>query len=444
MVPAPEAVRAVVERITHRSEESDWTVMRVRMTEPHMNELQTVVGHTRAYPGQDIDAVGFWKIDPSWGRQFVADRIVATAPTGVEGIERYLASGMIRGIGPVAAKKIVATFGTDTIRVLDEESDRLVKVNGIGKKKCKAIQTGWAEQKTISAIMLFLNEQNIAPHLCKRIYKKYGEESIAVIRNDPFRLALEVPGIGFKSADTVAARLQIPRHSPQRIRAGIVYLMQDGAGKGHCGMRRQDLIVQAAEMLAINAGQVAAGLDFDLDIGGDALNDRSMLVQHDGVIYLSWLANSEEYIARQLALMAAQKPRWAIDGATAVKHAEAALGVTLAGQQREAVLMMLRSKVCVMTGGPGVGKTLTLKVLLHIFARHKVTVAVAAPTGKAAQQAAVVTGVAASTLHRLFGIKAGEKVDAKTAADVLVIDEFSMNDVPLTATVMRALSDHTA
>ncbi len=440
----PETIRGVVERIAFHNGDTGWSVLRVLVTDPSMKEQQTLVGHTHAQIGQEISALGQWKSDQSWGRQFAATKIVAVTPTGIEGIARYLGSGMIPGIGPAAARLIVAAFGTDTIRILDQDPARLLEVRGIGPKKKKVIQAGWQEQRVVSEIMLFLNEQQIPPYLCKRIYKRYQEKSIEVLRADPFKLALEVSGIGFKSADAIARQLNIPKNSRQRIRAALVFLMQEGAAAGHCGMPRGELVGKAAELLQLDEEQIIDGLDHDLALGFSTSGDSSLLVEHDNIVFQAWLSSAEENIARHLAQMAKEAPRWRIDADNEADLAQFSLSISLAQQQRQAVVMMLTNKISVMTGGPGVGKTATLKLLLHIFRKNKVSVALAAPTGKAAQRATEATGTSASTIHRLLGIKAGGIVDAKTEVDVLVIDEGSMLDVPIMNIIVRALSSHTA
>lgn len=441
-----ETVTGTIERVAFHNPENDWSVLRVKLSDPPMREPQTVVGHTHAQPGQDITAKGAWRTDPSWGRQFAAASIVAATPTGIEGIARYLGSGMIPGIGPAAARLIVNAFGEDTLQVLDNAPERLLEIRGIGRKKQQRIAAGWTEQKAVSEIMLFLSEQQIPPYLCKRIYKRYEGKAIEVLREDPYRLALEVSGIGFKSADAIAHKFNIPLNSLQRVRAALVFLMQEESGSGSCGIARDDLLAKAMELLGVAKPIIEQGLAFDLGLSGahDAPADRAMLVEHDGVIYLASLASAEESIASRLAQMATERPRWTLDVNAEVDAAQYHLRVTLAAQQRAAVVMMLTNKVSVMTGGPGVGKTATLKVLLHILRQRGLTVALAAPTGKAAQRATEATGVTATTLHRLLGLKPGAPASTKIETDALIIDEASMLDVPLTSIVIRALSSLTA
>jgi exodeoxyribonuclease V alpha subunit len=440
-----------VERVTFRKEGSGWSVLRVKVAK--MRELQTVTGYSNAQAGQLITCEGAWKVEPSFGRQFAAISIVSTLPSSEEGLIKFLGGGSIPGMGPGIAKKIVKHFGFGAKAILDEDPGRLVEVGGVGEKKAQKIAAGWAEHKDISEIMIFLRTHDITQGLCRKIYKRYEKQAIEVIRADPYRLALEVSGIGFKSSDSIAATMGVPKDSLQRIRAGLVFLMQQAARGGHCGQKRKDLLMAARESLGIPLDAIEAGLDHDLALGLQKTDDsarRSMLVQHDDVVYLTSLASAEENIARLLKLQSAGTPVWLsnpnrqFDAEKLLSAAEAELRVSLASQQRAAVLMGLRSKVSILTGGPGTGKTTTLKTLLHILRSRDVTIALAAPTGKAAKRASETTGLDSSTIHRLLGLKEGGRIDGKVEADVVVLDETSMLDVPLTNMVLRALSPNTA
>ncbi len=426
-----EVVSGVVERITFRND-NDWTVMQVRIE--RSRTLNTVVGHSTAQPGEQISARGVWKTDPNYGIQFAAKAITATKPNTVEGLARYLGSGMIPGIGPGTAQAIVDAFGMEALAILDNDPARLCEVRGIGKKKVGRIAKSWEEQRAVSEIMLFLNEQQIPPYLCRRIYRKYEAKAIEVIRTDPFRLALEVSGIGFKSADKIAQKCGISSLSPQRVRAGLVYVMQEATTGGHCGQPREALVQKAMETLNVPPDLVVSVLDAELAM---APKDRH-LVQHADGVYLSVIAACEERVAETFAEMTAKPVPWTIDAEKAIAEAQKSLGFTLAEQQYAGVKMMLGSRVSVLTGGPGVGKTTVLNVLLHILKKHKVHIHLAAPTGKAAQRAAEVTGVEASTIHRLLGLNGPGAEPAEVEDGVLVIDESSMIDVYLMNSIMKA------
>lgn len=426
-----EVVCGQIERITFRNE-NDWTVMQVRID--RSRTINTVVGHSTAQPGQQISARGSWKNNPQFGIQFLAKSIVATKPNTVEGLARYLGSGMIPGVGPGTAKSIVDAFGMDALDVLDNDPARLRDVRGIGEKKAALIRKSWDEQRAVSEIMLFLNEQQIPPYLCRRIYRKYEVKAIEVIRTDPFRLALEVSGIGFKTADKIAAQCGISPLSPQRIRAGLVYVMQEATKGGHCGVPRETLVQKAMETLAVQPDLVVETLDAELAM---APKDRH-LVQHDDGVYLSVIAACEERVASTLAEMVKLPVPWKIDAEKAIADAQKALGVSLAEQQHFGVKMMLENRVSVLTGGPGTGKTTVLNVLLYILRKHKIAINLAAPTGKAAQRAAEVTGVEASTIHRLLGIKGPGSEPGEIDGGVLVIDESSMIDIYLMTSIVKA------
>ena len=426
-----EVISGAVERITFRND-NDWSVLQVRIE--RSRTLNTVVGHSTAQPGEQISARGAWRNDPSFGIQFAAQSITATKPNTVDGLARYLGSGMIPGIGPGTAKAIVDTFGMETLAILDTDASRLSEVRGIGKKKVERIAKGWEEQRAVSEIMLFLNEQSIPPYLCRRIYRKYESKAIEVIKADPYRLALEVSGIGFKTADKIAQKCGISPLSPQRVRAGLVYVMQEATTGGHCGQLREALVQLAMEALNVPPDLVVGVLDAELAMEPKVRH----LVQHGEGVYLSKIAACEERVAATLTEMAGNPVPWKIDADTAIADAEKRLGLTLAEQQRAGVKMMLESRVSVFTGGPGTGKTSSLNLLLNIFKKNKVPVHLAAPTGKAAQRAAEVTGMEASTIHRLLGLNGPGADPAEIEDGVLVIDESSMIDIYLMTSIMKA------
>lgn len=451
LTPSAEKVEisGEVESIVFRHPDNDWAVLRMRIV--NMRDQQTVVGHTNAQPGQHLSAMGTWTNDRTHGRQFKADRITATNPHSEAGIIRYLSSGVLKGVGAKTAKQLVDRYGKGTLQALEGPVDALL-MPGIGKKKALAIHKSWQEQRSVAEIMLFLHSQNVTPALCRRIFKEYGETAMHVMREDPYRLALEVKGVGFKTADAIAENLGVPKNSPQRIRAGLVYLMQEAATGGNCGVLAAALSKQAQEYLGVEALEVLAVLDAELRLGNgdDPGQARAHFVAHhhepsgERAVFLAGLARSEEAIAERLADMASKEAAWSgrINADKAVAWAEKECGMALAPEQRTAVIMALRSRVSVLTGGPGCGKTATLSVLLTILQKAKVRIALAAPTGKAAQRAKEATGIEASTIHRLIGLKgpgggATEKVDA----DLIVVDESSMLDVPLTNQLIKALRE---
>jgi exodeoxyribonuclease V alpha subunit len=443
--PSGDKLSGVVERIVFRTEETGWTIMRIKVVK--LRDLQVVTGVTNAQPGQTIFAEGRWKDTAAYGKQFEAIQITASMPETADGMVKYLCSDAFPGVGEGTARKLVRHFGDTLKTVLDSEPGRLTEVQGVKAKKAGRIAEAWQQEKSVAEIMIFLHSHNISRAICRKIFKRYEHKAIEIIRGDPYKLALEVGGVGFKTADAVAASLNVPRESLQRIRAGLVFLMQEASSSGHCGQRRKDLIMKAHETLGVPLECIERGLDHDLALTGEAQQDsgqKSMLVQHGEIVFLAGLASAEEGVARLLIALAKGAPVWRIDAEAALKKAESELGVSLAAHQRAGILMGLRSKVSVLTGGPGVGKTTTLKTLLHILIRNKVTVALAAPTGKAAKRATESTGVQASTIHRMLGIRGGERMGATIQADVVVIDEGSMLDINLTHSLLKAMGPNTA
>lgn len=423
-----DAFAGVVERITYRSEENSFAVFQVRVA--GKRDLIPVVGHTLVGVGENVSLKGVWE-QSKFGLQFKADEIVATKPVSAAGIRKYLGGGNIPGIGPKTADLIVAHFGDATLQVLDSAPQRLAELRGIGPVKAERITRAWEEQKHVQEIMLFLNEHEVAPHLCRRVWRTYEHEAIKVIQSNPYRLAQEINGIGFKTADKIAAKCGIPKESPQRIRAGLVHAMQEQVGAGHCGIPRGRFIEIASEMLGLPGTTIEPVL-------AEELEAARYLVEHDGNVFLSSLAGAEERIVETLAAMMKRPPEWKIDGAQALARAELEMGGQLAAGQRAAVLAMLSNRVSIMTGGPGTGKTHTLNTLLRILRKHNVRVHLAAPTGKAAQRAAEVTGMQASTIHRLLRLTGPGADPVELDDGVLVIDEMSMVDTWLMLKIVKA------
>lgn len=435
-----------VEVVLFRKEEDDWSVLRVICAETR--ESRMVVGFSGCQPGQIIEAEGAWKSHARYGLQFVAERIVALYPTTEAGLAGYIGSGALPGVGPALAKQLVAHFGMDLPTILDSAPERVREIRGVGPSKAARVVSAWKAQASLRDIMLFLHSQGLPSSLCRRIHKALGENAIKTIRDNPYRLCLEVRGIGFKTADGIARNLAIPPGSEQRVRAGLVHHMAELTGGGHCGCPRERYTSSCAQMLSIGEARVAEVLDQMLHEPSSLSPEgegEGELVQYDDVVYPTGLAVAEEIIARELTVLAAAVPAHAVRADEAlIAWAADTCGMKLANKQGQAVRMGLTKQVAVITGGPGCGKTATLKVLLAAYRRLKLTVALAAPTGKAAQRAREATGVEALTIHRLLGIRAGgDSDDSIVHADVLVIDEMSMVDVPLMYRVVRALKPTT-
>ena len=442
---APEVLTGLVERVTYHNAENGYCVLRVKAR--GQRDLVTVVGHAAAIDaGEFVQASGAWVNDRTHGPQFKAAFLKASPPTTLEGIERYLGSGMIRGVGPVYAKRLVAAFGDAVFDLIEHQPARLREVAGIGPARAGRIIAGWAAQKVIREIMLFLHAHGVGTSRAVRIYKTYGQDAVQLVSENPYRLARDIRGIGFLTADRIAERLGIERTAPIRVRAGISYALGEAMDEGHCGLPTDALTALACKLLEVDAGLVAAALALELE-GGDVVADT---LGGQPCVFLAGLYRGEQAIAERLRSLGRGALPWPrIDADRAVAWVGGRTGLRLAESQVEAVRLALRSKVLVITGGPGVGKTTLVNSILRILAAKGVEVALCAPTGRAAKRLAESTGLEARTVHRLLEIDPGTggfKRDEQRplACDLLVLDEASMMDVPLTRALLRALPDRAA
>src|SRR5215211_1503125 len=439
-----EALAGTIERVTFHKVESGFCVLKVQAR--GKRDLVTVVGHAPAIgAGEWITATGLWISDRTHGLQFKAEVLKMTPPTGAEGIEKYLASGSMRGIGPAMAKRIVAAFEDQTFDIIEAEASRLTEVSGIGPWRASRITAGWAEQKAIREIMVFLHAHGVGTARAVRIFKTYGHEAIKVMTEDPYRLARDVRGIGFRTADAIAAKLGVEKTSPQRLRAGVSFALQTATDEGHCGLPVEMLVSLAEKLLEVDAALIRTAVADELRRGEDVLTDT---VDGEPCVFLKGLHGAERAIADRLIERAARKPSWPeINFDKALPWVEHTTGNALSASQREAVRLVLASKVAVITGGPGVGKTSTLESILRILIAKGVQVALAAPTGRAAKRMTEQTGLEAKTIHRLLEIdpKHGgfsRTEDNPLTCDLLVVDETSMVDVPLMNALTRAIPPH--
>jgi exodeoxyribonuclease V alpha subunit len=440
-----EALAGLVERVTFHNAESGFCVLRVK-ARGH-RDLVVVVGHAASIAaGEWVQMSGAWVNDRAHGLQFRANFLKATQPTTLEGIEKYLGSGMIRGIGPVYAKKLVKAFGDAVFEVITAEPDRLREVTGIGPKRAERIIAGWAEQKIIREIMLFLHTNGVGTSRAVRIYKTYGADAVRLISENPYRLARDIKGIGFRTADQVAQKLGIEPTAMIRVRAGISFALADATGEGHCGLPETEVLTATAALLSVDAPLVETALGLELE-GGDVVADTLSGVR---CIFLTGLYRAEQAIADRLrALAHGQSPWPAIDVARAIPWIEKRTGLALATSQREALGLAVASKVMVITGGPGVGKTTLVNAILQVLKAKGVDVALCAPTGRAAKRLSESTKLEARTIHRLLEAdprNSGFKRDDTNplSCDLLVVDETSMVDVPLMRSLLRALPDSAA
>src|SRR4051812_3117264 len=440
-----EALAGLVERVTFHNPDSGFCVLRVKVR--GQRDLVTVVGAAAAVSaGEFIQASGIWLNDRTHGLQFKAAFLKTAPPTTLAGIERYLGSGMVKGIGPVYAGKLVAAFGEAVFDVIEQAPERLQEIAGIGPKRSQRIRRGWADQEVIREIMLFLHSHGVGTSRAVRIFKTYGADAVQVITENPYRLARDIRGIGFKSADQIAMRLGIAKTAMIRARAGISYALAEALDDGHCGLPTDELRTLAAELLEIPPEVVDAALELEL-AEGSVMAD---LVEGRPCVFLAGLHRAERGIAERLRHLAEGRPPWPeVDADKALAWVEARTGITLAASQREAVRLALRSKVLVITGGPGVGKTTLVNSILKILAAKTPAIALAAPTGRAAKRLGEATGREARTLHRLLeadpatgGFKRGEEHPLE--CDLLVVDEVSMVDVPLMHALLKAVPPRAA
>jgi exodeoxyribonuclease V alpha subunit len=443
--PSTEVLAGLVDRVTFHNAENGFCVLRVKAR--GQRDLITLVGHAAMIAaGEFVQANGGWVNDRTHGVQFRASFLKATAPTTVEGIEKYLGSGMIRGIGPVYAKKLVRAFGEAVFEVIEQEPGRLREVTGIGLKRAERIIAGWAEQKVIREIMLFLHSNGVGTSRAVRIYKTYGADAIRLISENPYCLARDIRGIGFRTADQIGAKLGIEKTALIRVRAGVSFALAEAMDDGHCGLPHEELLALTHELLQVSTELVDTALGLELQDGtviADDLDERRC-------VFLTGLYRAERGIAEKLQALAARKPPWPwIDADKAIPWVEKRTNLALATSQIEAVSVALGSKVLVITGGPGVGKTTLVNSILKILLAKSVTIALCAPTGRAAKRLSESTGLEAKTIHRLL------ETDPRTGAfrrndeapldcDLLIVDEASMIDVPLMRALLRALSDQSA
>jgi exodeoxyribonuclease V alpha subunit len=440
-----EPLSGLVERVTFHSPETGFCVLRVKVR--GHRDLVTVLGSAAdIHSGEYVQASGRWERHREHGMQFRALFLQVTAPTSLEGIERYLGSGMIKGIGPHFAKRLVKTFGDAVFDIIEKSPERLREVEGIGQVRLKRITAGWEDQKAIREIMVFLQSHGIGTSRSVRIFKTYGADAIPLVKENPYRLARDIRGIGFKTADQLAQRVGIPKESMLRARAGISYALMEAVADGHCALPEENLLTLAQELLEIGRPTLAEALALEAAEGG-------VVIDHIGdttCVFLPHLRKAEDVVASIIQRLQIGTPPWPpIDPAKALPWVEAQLSVTLAPGQREAVRLALSSKVLVITGGPGVGKTTIIRSILHILKAKGVKPMLAAPTGRAAKRLGESTGLEAKTIHRLleFDPKEGGFLrgnDLPLDCDLLVLDEASMVDVPLMAAVLKALAQQAA
>ena len=433
----PETVRGTVVRVTFHTEETGYCVLKVVLAGRRGEE--TLIGKApRVVAGERFEAEGTWEQDRVHGRQFKSTALRLAPPDSEDGMVRYLGSGLIDGIGPKYAERMIKKFGAKVFDIIENESARLEQVEGIGSKRRREIRESWMKQKAVHSIMMFLHQHGIGSARALRIYKTYGEEAVDILRSNPYRLAADIRGIGFKSADEIARKMGIADDAAERLRAGLLYALDEAAGQGHCFLPKDELLGNAAEALGCDRDRLSEPLQ--------ALESEGQVVSVDSGIYLPHLYGAEQRVAAQLRGLTDAPPSYPkIDIRKAILKAEEKTGKTLAESQRACVEAALTHRVLIITGGPGVGKTTILNTLLTILKPHDVRVVLAAPTGRAAKRMSESTGLDAKTLHRLLEYQGegqwGRNRQRPLSGELFVLDESSMIDVSLMAQFLGALPD---
>jgi exodeoxyribonuclease V alpha subunit len=440
-----EPLTGLIERVTFHSADTGFCVLRIKVRGHH--DLVTVLGSAaEVHVGEHIQASGEWQQHRQHGLQFRASFLQIVPPTSIEGIRRYLGSGMIKGIGHHFADKLVAAFGEAVFDVIERTPERLLEIDGIGKARVKRLTAGWTEQKAIRDIMVFLQSHGVGTSRAVRIFKAYGADAIACVKQNPYRLARDIRGIGFITADQIAQKLGIPKTSMLRARAGISYALLQAVEDGDCGLPQEELLRLAQKLLEIDRSVLEQALLQEIA-------ESSVLVEpvaDRACVFLPYLRHAEDAIAHAVRRLQLSPPPWpGVDTEKAIGWVERRFDVTLAPRQRDAVSKALSSKSLIITGGPGVGKTTIIRAILAILCAKGVTPLLAAPTGRAAKRLAETTGLQAKTIHRLleFDPKSGgflRSRDLPLECDLLVLDEVSMVDVPLMASLLKALPETAA
>jgi exodeoxyribonuclease V alpha subunit len=446
-----EKLSGIVHRITFHSVESGYTVLKVQSFQRPQQEITVIVHQCRVFAGATLDFYGGWTSHPQYGLQFKATKVIERKPATVNALEKYLGSGLIKGVGPVTAKKIVKHFGDQTLPVFDTHMERLTEVEGIAKGKLEMIRKAWTEHRQIREVMMFLQAHNISTLFAVKIYKTYGNEAVEVVRNNPYRLAQDIYGIGFFSADKVALSLGLAENSPQRIQAAIDHVLQNARQEGHCYLTREQITEGVGQLISLQDTTAIEAALQELEQKGELKVRLLPAEEKEGVhkcFYAHSLYYDEQYIAtkvRQLVSRTVKPDK---------EHLQPHLDVfchlhrlTLSEEQRQSVLEIATRHLSILTGGPGCGKTTTTRALAGVLEGMGRKILLAAPTGRAAQRMSEVIGGEARTLHRLLewdpskgGFKRSE--DNPLPCDVLIVDECSMLDVHLAAALLRAVPLH--
>lgn len=444
-LPLGETLSGAVERVTFHSEDTGFCVLKVKVR--GQKELVTVTGSAASIsPGEFVECHGNWLNDKNYGLQFKSAKLSVVQPSTLEGMEKYLGSGMIKGVGPHFAKTLIKAFGDQVFEVIENNPERLTSLPGIGTKRKNQVVESWKEQKAIREIMVFLQSYGVGTSRAVRIYKTYGNDAIALVSANPYRLALDIHGIGFKTADTIALNLGIPRDSLIRAQAGVRHTLQEMSGEGHCACERANLITAASELLEIPETLAGTALDAEV-LAGNLICEQ---IEGRNLFYLTSMHRAENSVAESLYRLSRGLAPWAaVDIDQAIPWVEEQAKITLSESQKVAVELALQNKLLVITGGPGVGKTTLVNSILRIIGAKQADILLCAPTGRAAKRLSESTGKTAKTIHRLLEFDpkfGGFKRDQNNQleADLVVVDEASMIDLVLMHQLLRAIPDKAA
>ena len=455
-------LRCVVERITYQNPETGYSVIRCRAR--GYSDLVTVVGlMPETHVGAVLSLEGAWKVDPKYGRQFTAEKFEETLPATVFGIEKYLGSGLIKGIGPKFAKKIVQQFGKDTLDIIEENPDSLIEVPGIGRLRVERIKESWAEQKEIKNIMLFLQSHDVSTAHATKIYKTYGNQSIEIVKENPYRLADDIWGIGFRTADIIAGKMGFGEERFARLRSGIMYALNQLADEGHCYGTREQVLTAAGELLKVDEALLVMTLDemmrqrdiivekakVPVDETADDVShgpvDEMAETQMEEAIYLQPFFFSEMGTAKRLDAVLHGMRSFRIQPEGLLERIGKKTGMQYDDIQQQAILAAVRNKVLVLTGGPGTGKTTTTLGIIAAYREAGARIILAAPTGRAAKRLSETTGMEAKTIHRLLEVRPPNgyqrNEENPLEGDVLIVDECSMIDIILMYNLLKAVPD---
>ncbi|HET9953582.1 MAG TPA: ATP-dependent RecD-like DNA helicase [Polyangiaceae bacterium] len=439
----PVTLSGEVERVTFENETTSFRVLRVGSLEGDAGRRGSVVvvGTFQAVgPGTRVRITGEFVQDARHGEQLRADVLVPLEPNTLVGLERYLGSGLIPGIGPSLAKRIVDQFGLDTLKVLDEAPERLAGVPGLGKRRVNDIKENWALQRALSSVLVLLRTHGASHNLALRIWKHYGDRAASIVQRSPYRLALDVRGVGFKTADRLAQSIGIVSDHPERCQAGVLHVMEEISEAGHIHTPRADVVAHTAELLRVDAAHIEAAVDVLYAAGRLRVEQGSLFLEQ---FYSAEVETAQHILSRTGHRQATQMPAGNVERAIAAFEAHSK--ISLASTQRQAVELAARERIAIVTGGPGVGKTTIVRAMLRVIESQRLKVALAAPTGRAAKRLSEATGHPASTLHRLleFDPRSGcfqRNLASPLEAHALIVDEASMIDLEMMQALLGALS----